>query len=128
VTPDHDLYWHGRSHNRATHWRKATAADSMTKIDRHMKRTIAWTAPDVPYHLIPALQTPRKFFPELRLPMDDWLRFLGWYCSEGSLARNALGYTTTTISQQNVDNMDQIERIVQRLGFTPRRYPKDLKI
>jgi hypothetical protein len=42
VTPDHDISWHGRSHNRDIHWRKARADKSTTGIDRHMMKTVQW--------------------------------------------------------------------------------------
>jgi hypothetical protein len=63
VTPDHDLYWHGRSHNRDTHWRKARADESTTRIDRYMMKSIRWNVPDVQHHVIPELVLERKRFP-----------------------------------------------------------------
>jgi replicative DNA helicase Mcm len=128
VTPDHDLYWHGRSHNRDTHWRKARADESTSRIDRYMMKSIQWDVPDVSHHVIPELVLERKHFPALQVDMDDWMIFLGWYCSEGSVIRRPDGPRGIVISQRNTANMDDIEAVVQRLGFTYRRYQHDLRI
>ena len=128
VTPDHDLYWHGRAHNRSTHWRKARADESTTGIDRHMMKSIKWNVPDVAHHVIPELTLERKHFPALRVDMDAWMTFLGWYCSEGSIVRRPDGPRGVVISQRTPENMDEIEAVVQRLGFTCRRYKHDLHI
>jgi hypothetical protein len=93
-----------------------------------MMKSIKWNVPDVAHHVIPELTLERKHFPALRVDMDAWMTFLGWYCSEGSIVRRPDGPRGVVISQRTPENMDEIEAVVQRLGFTCRRYKHDLHI
>ena len=82
----------------------------------------------MPHHVIPELVLERKHFPALQVGMDDWMTFLGWYCSEGSVVRRPDGPRGITISQRNPTNLNEIEAVIQRLGFTYRRYQHDIRI
>jgi ribonucleoside-triphosphate reductase len=51
-------------------------------------------------------------------PIEDFVRFLGWYISEGNCCRSKGGYRIA-ISQLNKKNQKRIAEIVRRLGFKP---------
>ncbi|WP_255196833.1 DNA polymerase domain-containing protein [Halorarius litoreus] len=50
----------------------------------------------------------------LSFEMDDWLRLLGWYVTEGSLAAEA---NRITIHQQDPDGRASIRKLLDRLGI-----------
>ena len=50
----------------------------------------------------------------LSFSMDDWLRLLGWYVTEGSVDRSAARFT---IHQQDTKNRKQIRALLDRLGI-----------
>ncbi|PSQ29638.1 hypothetical protein BRD16_09610 [Halobacteriales archaeon SW_6_65_46] len=50
----------------------------------------------------------------LSFSMDDWLRLLGWYVTEGSVDRSAARFT---IHQQDTENRTQIRALLDRLGI-----------
>jgi hypothetical protein len=93
-----------------------------------MMKSIQWNVPDVPHHVIPELVLERKHFPALQVNMDDWMTFLGWYCSKGSVVRRPDGPRGITISQRNPTNLNEIEAVIQRLGFAYQRYQHDIRI
>lgn len=75
-------------------------------------RTFVWDAPDKEEFVIPEFVGPRKTWPERRIPMDAWLRFLGWYLSEGHVGRvNGVPYSVA-ISQLDGENCREIEAAV----------------
>jgi hypothetical protein len=59
---------------------------------------------------------------DLEFEMEDWLRFLGWYISEGSLGgvrKENSGDYIISIRQKNKENLKLIADAIHRLGFKP---------
>jgi len=58
----------------------------------------------------------------IKFNMEDWLEFLGWYISEGSLggpkAEEQHNYIIS-IRQYSKKNLEEIENVIIRMGFTP---------
>lgn len=125
VTPDHDMYFHGRSHNHDTHWRKQPAAYLAQGDDKYMKKDIEWDVPDVATFTIPGLVGERKSWPELTLDMDKWMSFLGWFFSEGCVpnvqAHKGVRYTTT-IAQKHEGQLEEIYQLCLDLGLPAKKY------
>ncbi len=56
-------------------------------------------------------------------PMDDWLRLMGWWLSEGSLVKTAGKYIGgIQIPQMKNDNRQEIVNLIIRLGYSPKVY------
>ncbi len=132
VTPDHDMYYRPRCHRNDPpygSWRKE-------KISRllgmgggyYMNRTINWTAPDVETFELDEVVGERKTWPKRRLPMDDWMRFLGWYCSEGNLIRPRGKPRGVGISQNDPVALDEIYQLCLRLGLPAKKYKVQVHI
>ncbi len=129
VTPDHDMYFHGRSHNRDTYWRKAPMSELSGKDNKYLKKTIVWNAPDVATFTIPELHSARKYFPPRVVDMDDWMRFLGWYLSEGHIITTGRPYVTGAgISQKDPVVLREIYDLCIRLGFPAKYYPNSNQV
>jgi len=58
-----------------------------------------------------------------KFKMEDWVEFLGWYLSEGSLGgpyQESRGNYLISIRQmKSVENIDEIANVIIRMGFTP---------
>lgn len=55
--------------------------------------------------------------------MKDFIRFMGWYLSEGSCTEQKRGRYEVCITQdeKNVNNSNEIITVIKKLGFTPYR-------
>jgi len=113
VTPNHDLY--GKTsekgyRNRPYQKRKAGKINGQ---DFHMPRTIKWRGEE-------------SF-------SDDWMRFVGWFLSEGSFGNKDKESMPrrVVISQskvKNPENYREIVELVERLGFIPKFSKGDIYI
>jgi len=128
VTPDHDMWVEHRLWKRSE-WTKVHAED--IKFERFGFRTggIEWAGvdpgdfllPHVPYG--PNVKCPNQG-PFERIDISDWLEFLGYYVSEGYLAK-ARNKWAVTISQNSVVNAaktEKIRRCLTRLPFKFNEY------
>lgn len=134
VTPDHEMYVQPQIRKLYENgarglWRKETMEQVLeTGGTRFMARTIEWTHPDTDSFTLPSFSGKLKHWPERVIPMDEWMEFLGWWCSEGSLARIKQGgrYSTVIISQKDESTLEEIYDLCVQLGFSPRFYPGSL--
>ncbi len=129
VTPDHDMYFHGRSHNRDTAWRKQPMEYLATAANKYIKKSISRDLPDVDSFTIPAFDSGRKRYPARSVRMDDWMEFLGWYLSEGSLHFGGRDHPgSTTITQHDPAVLARLAALAERMGFRPKIYGIHLRI
>lgn len=122
VTPDHDMYFHGRTGRMTdTVWRKAPMEELVGKTNKFMKKTISWDVADQAKFELPEVQGDRKFCPARLVEMDDWMTFLGWYLSEGHLIKTRGQVYGIGISQDAPEAQQRIFDLLVRLGFDPKR-------
>lgn len=121
VTPDHSMYVHNLSNNRQ--WKCIRADQIQNTHNLCMRKTILWDAPDIETFMIPEWRGERKYVPARAVPMDDWLRFLSWFTSEGNLLRGGKSKYTVgvAISQKDPVVREEIFDLCSRLGFNPKR-------
>lgn len=123
VTPDHDVFM-GRPRNSDTlTWEKIKAEE----IDIHQFKFYSggmdWTGIEPEDFLLPYI--PDNCYSEIpnpspwkRIDIKDWLRFIGLYVSEGTLAKSKDKWTVS-ISQDNQINPEKIKYIRQILNRLP---------
>jgi hypothetical protein len=108
VTPDHTMLYGQRKHGKPLSWRAAERQDITTWNNKFIKKVIDWTRPDDP---------------ELS---DDWLSFLGWFGSEGSIDKRL---TTTCITQSaERPAHKEIFDLCARLGMDPKVYGDQIRV
>jgi hypothetical protein len=124
------MYFHGRNgRSQDTAWRKEPMKCLADKTNKYMKKSISWTVPDIETLMIPQVRGARKIWPTRRVPMDDWLEFLGWYLSEGHLIYSDRPYTTGVgISQKASDVLHDIYELCARLGMPVKLYGARVRI
>lgn len=114
VTPDHDLLYQQNMRSGRSEYRKVPIKD-MVWNNRYGKKSITWEGVDAPEFVLPAYSSERKSFPEMRFKSEDWAQFLGWFGSEGSIAKN--GYSVH-IAQKQEHYRDEIRGLLSRMGFS----------
>ena len=102
VTPEHNMVVRPGMRLKTTqHYHLIKAKDVRTNRTHTLPCRFEWDAPDQEFFTLKGYTTtaPRKnrykpgttylvtkTVPDVKIPMDDWLRFLGCYISEGNLA------------------------------------------
>ena len=114
VTPDHDLLYQQNMRPGRSEYRKVPIKD-MVWNNRYGKKSITWEGVDAPEFVLPAYSSERKSFPEMRFKSEDWAQFLGWFGSEGSIAKD--GYSVQ-IAQKQEHYRDEIRGLLSRMGFS----------
>lgn len=128
VTPSHKM-WEQRysphSDNSAgyTEW-KATPISEIPSQEFFISKTIpVWEGKRQTVFVIPRYTGERKSWPALTVPMDEWMLFLGWYYSEGSLVYQANGRPCNVcISQKDTTILEVLRVMLVRWGCTARVY------
>jgi hypothetical protein len=128
VTPEHNL-WVAPIHSRKLLRKYIFCTPGMLSdlsrkraYKRHyfaVNRTARWKG-----------RLPRRNFIKMsgkRICLDDWLRFLGWYVTEGSCSKAGrnLAYGVVYISQSaNSPHLREVQSVVSKLGFKYSKYVK----
>lgn len=122
VTPNHWMYV-SQAHNLTKKKLSFSTvqAENLSRSNYHVKRDASWGGQEREYFLLPSIKEGRhgKILPEKRIPMNQWLRFLGFWVAEG--------YTSKKLKHvgivQTKDNglLDEMEALLRGWGFHPRR-------
>jgi ribosomal protein L37AE/L43A len=134
VTPDHDMWVGQPTFSGNLNWDKIQAENIPQFQFKFKTGNVGWTGidpedfqlPNIPYNCYS--ETPNAG-PFPRISIHDWLEFLGYYVSEGCLAKSK-GKWAVTIAQNERVNPVKTERIRQCLNRLPFKYneyidPKD---
>lgn len=128
VTPNHRMY----VRNQKTGFKFRTAEELAKKFPGSFeyKRDSIWRGEkNSEYMLIPQHWGRRKnpvhkVRGDLKpIPMNIWLKFLGWYLSEGSIYES---HGRITITQKNEKNSEEIIQILKTMGLRPKRIGKNI--
>lgn len=109
VTPDHNIpIWCNGN------WKFIKARDLKKRYKTFFMRRFNWHGKRKKFFTIPKIKkyTCQKEY--TRFPMKKWLRFLGWYISEGSLYKSSSGYLIR-IYQSNSKNKEEIFNLLTDL-------------
>lgn len=102
VTPDHTMLYGQRKHGKSLDWRTQERQEIATWSNKFVKKVIDWTQSDDP-----ALT-------------DDWLTFLGWFGSEGSINKDLTRVCITQSAEREA--YQRIFALCERLGFNPKKH------
>jgi len=111
VTPNHEMFYGQRKHGRPIHWHKAEMQD-MVLNNRVMKKAIEWGGCEPGVFEVPATAR-RGQGNALRFHIDDWAEFLGWFASEGSIAKSM---NTVSLAQKKTEGRNAIRALLTRMG------------
>lgn len=122
ITPNHRLLFKrqtsdGKYGTSTLKWDSRKVSE-ITSNSFHIPRMLKNNASDVAAFVFPDLvdRYGRKL-PDVSVDMDVWVDFLGWYLSEGSLARRHGKAYSVVLSQHSQKGREKIVQVVERLGF-----------
>lgn len=120
VTLDHNMYVCSQQNkkNGSNRFEFVKARD--LEYQSVIKRTGTWIGAEQEYFVLPSVamghyegrQVVLHSCHEMRLPMDDWLAFLGIWLSDGSASTNSV-----SIAQKTPGKVILIRKLLQRLPF-----------
>lgn len=118
VTPEHKMWLRSKSTKK---WKKVKAKDITLSSFYFREGAKNWKGLiqkyfDLPYVAYEA-QSRKKDMPR-KIKMTDWVKFLGWYLSEGYLHKVKLGKSfQIRIAQKDSRNIKEIRQVLRNLGF-----------
>jgi len=127
VTPDHSMYI---MPPRKPTYRFMSAKD-ITYSRVGIKQSGTWKGLERDAFVLPMIRVANRTFKERHLNMNDFLEFLGYYISEGSLNKRTCkrGHQYyVRLTQFKVESRLRMVRCIQRLNFKMYDYGKDLII
>ena len=126
ITPNHRVLVGDRTRYK---FKKISEFNLKSNNNWKIKRTFIQKGKDTKYYVLPSISwkhclgVHRKYMtvtkPKVKIRMEDWLEFLGWFISEGHLSRCKGNINSVGITQLNPKNIKKICRVIGRIGFTP---------
>lgn len=126
VTPNHNMY--ASLYKRANEWLPYALyrADQVVLGKRmKIKRTAGWEGKEVAQFSIPPVRKRGnqndpvgRLTEPIKVPMDAWLEFLGYYLSEGSFGgQKGVPYRTSITQTKSAEAIAKIGRCIRACGF-----------
>ena len=126
VTPNHKMYVRKRGEKK---FRMILACEEMNWGRAEMQKSAKWNGKEGSYFYLPKVKN-SKFGNILKIKMDDWLEFFGYYITEGCVylrkrkrcinnkEYNTIDYNVLIAQdKQNVGNWKKIKSCLERLPF-----------
>jgi len=122
VTPDHRMWAKRERNDPGKEAYEIIQAQQMVANRWCIPVAGKWEGEQREIFLLPEVKTGpgRAIYPEVVLPMDLWLEFLGYMISEGHV-REKLGQYTVNLAQKKPEGIARIDRCLSRLPFEFRR-------
>jgi phosphoribosylamine-glycine ligase len=120
VTQDHNMYLCSQNDYKKGKdnfkFVKAREMESQSII----KRTGIWNGIEQKYFILPSVpfghyegkQVVQHLTPEIKIPMDDWVSFMGIFIAEGTVSANRI-----SIAQKIPDKTELIKQLLNKLPF-----------
>ncbi|MFQ6042239.1 MAG: NAD-dependent epimerase/dehydratase family protein [Candidatus Poribacteria bacterium] len=115
VTPNHRMFTQGCSRASYEGLRLETVQDVEGRT-RVYDIGFDWEGKDQEYFILSSTDGEST---EIKIPMDLWLKFLGWYISEGSIRQRndrPNNYRVTIKQNIHAENIDELEEILLSLA------------
>ncbi len=117
VTPNHKIFEYSNTTSDIKNWR-LTEASKIYNKSRCMRRSIGnWVGNDIEYFILPSCKVKtsknsHKIEEEKKIPMKSWLKFFGWFITEGFVYDNRV-----IICQDKEYNHDEIIKSFKDLNL-----------
>lgn len=131
VTPDHEMFVRSKRWRLDppwSPWHKRRIGDIAHENGHYMVKTVRWGTPDVDQFIIPECVGARKTVPARAVAMDDWMTFLGWYCSEGHIIKRGDKVFGVGISQDDPVVLKEIHDLCLRLALPAKMYDRQIHV
>lgn len=129
VTPGHNLYVK-RGKNKYVLMEAREVLKEKRNYYRRFKQNCIWRGVSQKFEIIPGAKLEdgrqRREHREKRIPIKIWLKFLGWFLTEGCVFSGIttnygkkVKYYRVVITQQNKENYKEIVELIKKMGFKP---------
>jgi len=131
VTPDHNL-WVGPNYiggyliNKEVREWTFIKAENCPRFIRY-KRNANWIGQEKDFFTLPSTENPTRKSEDVKIKMDDWLRFFGIWLAEGCICYSDNGNYGVYISQKDKDKKEIIKRWINKLPFNFTEYNDGFK-
>jgi len=125
VTPEHRLLVRERGDKK---WKFINPTNFKRRSE--FLKQVKWRGGNSKFFQIPVVKGGNRLRHIKRIPMEVFLKFMGWYLAEGNAwrhdrkDRNSPDYIIS-IGQRNKKNRREIASLIKRLGFSPNLSEKD---
>ncbi len=127
VTPNHNMYV-SEVKNLSTKILdfKLNSAENVYGKDLHFKKDIDWDGEKKEFMIIPAFKDSslEKYQEDLKLPMDLWLKFFGFWMAEGWTSKTTKLYQTGVCQIKDNGILEEMYKTLCEFGLNP-TYTKD---
>lgn len=120
VTPGHLMFAESaRSNSEGNDCFSLRSIETLRRS--HMLRDVSWDGVSSDWFVLPQLVTferGRKYkWPSRRIPMKAWMRFLGWYFSDGNLQFQRGRASGVCVTQGKEQTIHEVRSVFRELGF-----------
>lgn len=124
ITPGHKVFFSKFGRNYEKKFRLASIEELANENNIEFKKDGVWKGKKVAYFYLPSVKMDSnpvwkdKVVKPKKLRMNDFLKFLGYYLTKGSIAKKPNNRWTVKISQYETSKIfNKIEEVIRRLGF-----------
>ncbi|MBU4456763.1 MAG: hypothetical protein KKA65_04640, partial [Nanoarchaeota archaeon] len=111
VTPDHNV-----PIKLKNGYKFITANDLFARYKTPFNRSFKWKGKRLNYYKIPKTKGRKPINNFSKFKIEDWLQFLGWFITEGTLYKSKSGYLIR-IYQSNKKNRKEILNLLKRMNL-----------
>lgn len=122
ITPNHNMFVNiNKRANEYEGFKLIRMCDLPLQKRMKMKKNVKWNGNYVEYFNIPIINKIVK--------MNDWLEFLGYYLSEGSIDfKNDIPYYIILTQNEGTETYYKMINVIERIGFKPSLSGNNIKI
>ncbi len=121
VTPNHNM-WIKRKHQDYFEFKKIQEVNKIQTYHYQKKGGVGWKGKTKKWFILPEVHSRNKKFPPIKIEMNIWLKFLGYWLSEGSHHFDGLGhgrghYRVSVAQSKKSSYYKDIEDAMKNLPF-----------
>lgn len=121
VTPNHKMLWRRYQAGSSRRYSRYLLEPiiEINGTPRSIPRCFKWEGIEEVNYEIPRFVSDRKTYNNKFVPMEDWLKLLGWYLSEGNLTWYNNTPSGINITQKDPTILYELQKILLRLNYNP---------
>jgi len=114
--------WIKRKHSNRFEFKKIDDVFKIKTYHYEKKSGTSWKGRKQKFFTLPKIKTTAKSFPSMKIPMNVWLEFFGYWLSEGSTYFDGLGYgrghyRLTVAQSRKSKHFNDIRECLKKLPF-----------
>lgn len=117
ITPNHNM-WIRKKHSTKFEFTKIDDVAKIKTYHYQKKGGVKWNGIKKEFFILPAIKLWNKKIKNIKIPMNVWLEFLGYFLSEGYTYNDGYGHYISGIGQsKNSRYFHDIEKCLKKIPF-----------